>query len=56
MLQIFIIILFWISSKMYHYAHYYVKNLRNILIILKFTEKFLQLFFTFAIKKFKNIL
>jgi len=35
MLQIFIIILFRIYSKKYHYAHYYAQNLPIILIILK---------------------
>ena len=45
MLQIFIIILFQISSKsVYHYAHYYAQNLLIIHIILNFTGEFLQLF------------
>ena len=44
MLQIFIIILFRISSKLYHYAHYYAQNLPIIIIILNFTGEFLQLF------------
>ena len=44
MLQIFIIILFRISSKTVSlYAHYYAQNL-IILIILNFTAEFLQLF------------
>jgi len=42
-------------QKSYHYAHYYAENQLIILIILNFTGEFLQLFFTFAIKSFRNI-
>jgi len=52
MLQIFIIILFWISSKIVLLC----SNILIILIILNFTVEFLHLFSTFAIKNFKNIL
>ena len=44
MLQIFIIILFQISQKFYHYTHYYAQNLLIILIVLNFTAEFLKLF------------
>jgi len=56
MFQIFIIILFRISSKLYHYGHYYSQNLLIILIFPNFTGILLQIFFTFAIKMCNNAL
>ena len=56
MLQIFIIILFRIPQKLYHFTYYYSQNLLIILIILNFTAIFVQLFFTFTIKMCNNTL